>query len=273
MSFLLLFLVAIYIRAIRGSFRSSLDTFSPQSLDKLWSFLSKSFTPNDELRGIDVEMLNESQKNTRIANLQFSVLYNRLCYFLADKLITLRQGQVLAAIAGIKILWLFAATLVVFSLLNLGIYKIEPTQFTVIGSIRWFDFLWYTFQASFINNVSEIAPIGIVARSLFMANGITSGLILFIIVAFFVTSVQTTRNSDQIYTLASKIQAQGKEVEIFVVDVFGLTLTAAIEELIHVRAIFADWIVQISPETEPNLAKLDNHTGQEESKNGGENQG
>lgn len=259
MGLLGLFIVGVYYRTIREAFRSSYDIFSSQNLDKLWSGISKGFAPNDEVKGIDIQAIPESAKTTWISQLQFVVLYNRLCYFIADKLITLRQGRVSAAIAGGKIAWLFIATLFVFSILNLGLYKLDPTQFLITGTARGFDFLWYTFQASFVNNIPDVVPTGFVARILFMLNGITSGLILFIIVVFFVTGIQTARNADQIDELADRIREQGKEVEFFVVEAFGLTITAAIDELVRVKAVMVNWIVQISPETDPKLAGPRDH--------------
>lgn len=244
--FLFIFIIIIYFRTIREAFRSSLDIFSPRSLDKLWSQLNKGFS--DQVQNPDVQTMTESQKSFWISHLQFNVVFNRVCYFIADKITSLRQGRILAAIAGVRIAWLFTATLIVFTILNIGLYKLDPTQFEVTGTARWFDFLWYTFQATFVNNVSELTPIGDFARALFIVNGITIGLLLFVIIVFFVTGVQIARNSDEIDNLTESIKQQGRNVEAFVLDAFGLTIAAAVKELVEMKAILADWIVQISPD-------------------------
>jgi hypothetical protein len=245
-------LVAVYARTILEAFRSSLDMFSSQSLDKLWSAVSKGFTPNAEVRTLEVDAMTEAQRNTWISNLQLSVLYGRGCYFIADKLRTLRQGRITAAIAGVKVAGLFVITVVTFSLLSLGLYKVDHDQYVFNGTLRGFDFLWYAFQASFMNGVAEIAPKGAVARTLFMLNELTIGLILFVIVVFFLTGVQAARNADQMDVLIAKIHDHAKESERFVADQFGLTIAAAVNELVRLQAGLISWILKMSPDLDPS---------------------
>lgn len=245
-------LVIIYVRTMLEAFRSSLDMFSSQSLDKLWAAISKNFTLTNDVRALEVDTMTEAQRNTWIANLQMSVLYGRVCYFIADKLRTLRQGRITAAIAAVKVAGLFIVTVIAFSLLSLGLHKVDHSQYIYDGVLRGFDFLWYAFQASFMNGVSEIVPKGALARALFMINELTTGLILFVIVVFFLTGVQAARNADQMDSLIEKIREHAEESERFVADNFGLTIEAAVNELTRLQAGMLGWILKISPELDPN---------------------
>lgn len=240
-------LVASYGRTIVGAFRSSLDMFSSESLDKIWSFVSKGFAPTQELKALEVDAMTETQRNMWIGNLQLSLLYGRACYFVADKLRALRQGRITAAIAAVKVAGLFALTVLVFALANLGLYKVDHAQFSVTRAVHGFDFFWYSFQASFMNGVPELTPVGDLARILYMANELTTGLILFVIVVFFVTGVQASRNADQMDSLIAKISAHAAATEGFISQEFGLTVVAAIEELTRLRAGMIGWIVAMSP--------------------------
>lgn len=256
-------LMTIYARIIMDAFRSSLDMFSSQSLDKMWSAVSNEFTPAEEIRNIDVDSMTETQKDTWVTNLQLSILYGRVCYFVADKLRNLRQGRITAAIAGVKIAWLFLTTVVVFAMLSLGLYKFDHSQYVTSGMVCGFDFLWYAFQASFLNGVQEVVPAGAVARTLFMLNELTTGLILFVIVVFFLTGVQAARKADQMDSLIQKIREHGDASERLVKEQFGLTIAAAIVELTRLRPGFmVSWIFQVSPELRP-VHSDENKSGQQ----------
>jgi len=203
--------------------------------------------------------MTEAQRNMWVGSLQLSILYGRACYFVVDKLRNLHRGRITAAIAGVKVAGLFVATVVVFALASLGLYKIDHSQYVVAGVVRGFDFFWYAFQASFMSCVGEVAPIGVGARSLFMLNELTTGLILFVVVVFFVTGVQTSRNADQMDSLIRKIRDHGAVSEAFVKEQFGLTVIAAMEELTRHRAGMVSWILLLSPELDPHRSRQDGH--------------
>jgi|GEM_PF-2721337 len=248
-------LIAAYGKTMYEAFRSSLDIFSSASLDKMWSLVRKSFTPTDDLKLLEVDAMTEAQRNIWTGNLQLSILYGRVCYFVADKLRTLRQGRISAAIAALKVAGLFGITVIVFALMNLGLFKVNHAQFTTTGPVHGFDFFWYSFQASFMNGVPEVIPIGGVARTLYMLNELTTGLILFVIIVFFLTGVQAARNADQMDALIDKISAHAQATERFVAEQFGLTVVDAVEELTRLRAGMIGWIVQMSPELDPTKRK------------------
>lgn len=213
--------------------------------------MSKGFRPNEELRGLDTSVMTEQQLNLWISNLQISILYGRACYFVADKLHTLRQSRITAAIAAAKVAALFFATVVVFALMSLGLYRLDHSQYMTPAAVQAFDFLWYSFQATFLNSVQELVPFGLSARSFFMLQEVTSGLILFVIVVFFLTGVQAARNADQMDAMIDKIRDHARTSEAFVSDQFGLTLGKAIDELVRRRAFLIGLIFQLSPDLKP----------------------
>lgn len=244
-------LVSLYTRTISSAFKSSLDIFSSQRLDKIWPIVSKGIRLNEELRGLDPSAMTEQQRNQWISNLQISILYGRACYFVADKLHTLRQGQITAAIAAAKVAALFFAAVAVFWLMSLGLYRLDHSQYVTSAAVRAFDFLWYSFQATFHNSVQELVPVGLPARSLFILQEVTTALILFVIVAFFLTEVQAARNADQMDAMVDKIRDHARTSEAFVSDQFGLTLGKAIDELVRLRANLIGLIFQLSPDLKP----------------------
>lgn len=244
-------LVSLYARTISSAFRSPLDVFSSQSLDKIWSMVSKGFRPNEELRGLDTSAMTEQQLNLWISNLQISILYGRACYFVADKLHTLRQGRITVAIAAVKVAALFFATIVVFAFMSRGLYRLDHSQYGTLAAVQAFDFLWYSIQATFHNSVQELVPVGLFARSLLILQEVTSGLILFVIVVFVLTEAQVARNADQMDAMVDKIRDHARASEVFVSDQFGLTLGKAIDELVRLRANLIGLIFQLSPDLKP----------------------
>jgi hypothetical protein len=136
-------------------------------------------------------------------------------------------------------------------MLSLGLYKLDHSQYVTSGMVRGFDFLWYAFQTSFLNGVQDVVPSGTVARILCMLNMLTTGLILFVIVVFFLTSVQAARKADQMDSLIQKIREHGNASEKLVKEQFGLTIAAAIVELTRLRANMISLIFQVSPELRP----------------------
>ena len=84
-----------------------------------------------------------------------------------------------------------------------------------------------------------------------MLQEVTSGLILFVIVVFFLTGVQAARNADQMDAMIDKIRDHARTSEAFISDQFGLTLGKAIDELVRLRANLIGLIFQLSPDLKP----------------------
>lgn len=244
-------LLGVYAKAISASLRSSLDVFSSSALDKAWAFIRQPFTVDEKVRCMSVEAMTEGQLQAWTNSLQVAVIYNRACYFMASRLRDVRRSRLLAVVYMLRVLVLFGLNLWVFSFLNLALSRLSPGSFSAAGSPGLFDFVWYTFNALFGNGVAELAPVSSAARVLFMVSLAFQGLILLVVVVFFVTVVQSGRDDERMDEIVREVRTRAEMLEGELGSQFGMSVEQAVETLQSLKAGAIGLIYFFSPELRP----------------------
>lgn len=252
MTLLLVSIVALYSKTIASSFKSSFDFFSVSVLEKVWGFVEKAFIVDQDVMDTPVESMTAIQTQTWTNALGISVVCNRGCYFLASKLQELRRSRLLAVVYMSRVLVLFTFSLYVFSLMNRGLYRIDPGAFSTGGVPGAFDFVWYTFNSLFGNGVSSMFPVSPVAQALFMATTVSSLLILFVVLVFFITTVQSSRDNERMTEMVDDIRAQGRNLDTYLGSEFGMSVQEAVDRLRHSKTGVLGLVYFFSPELRPN---------------------
>lgn len=252
MVLLLVSIFTLYYRTIASSFRSSFDFFSVSVLAKVWGFVEKAFIVDQGVMDMPVEAMTAIQTQSWTNALGMSVVCNRGCYFLASKLQELRRSRLLAVVYMSRVLVLFAFSLYVFSLVNRGLYRIDPGSFNTVGVPGAFNFVWYTFNSLFGNGVSDMSPVSPIAQALFMATTASSLLILFVVLVFFITTVQSSRDNERMTEMVDDIRAQGRDLDSYLGREFGMSVQEAVDRLRRSKTGVLGLVYFFSPELRPN---------------------
>jgi hypothetical protein len=245
--------VAILLVLGRAYLSAGSRAFKPSAVYALYKEVfprirsAQLFNNEKSLRGLPVEAHTSQQLATRVQHLQMTVIYNRVCLFLAKKLRTFQSSrvQVLAYVAGLFILLLFSA--VSFGFVNFALYKQTPDGFLfTYGRPDLFGFIYYaTFNMFY--QASGIVPVAVWAQAL----QLFQFLCALVLIGFFGTiflSIRSDQYSADLGQVIGDMEREANSVDEVLRAEFNIGggIDAAIEALKAAQAGLTSFILYMS---------------------------
>lgn len=253
-------LVAAYVRTVYGAFRSPLEGFSFEVLDGLWTHLRKAWD-EDWMVEVPLDSMDEGQRGKWASNMQAIIIYNRACYFIAEKLRDLRRSCMNAVIYVVRLTFVFLATAVTTFLMNVALITIDPSHYSLAHpDPNRFDLFYYSFSTLFGSSTGSIEPVSVASRLLHMAATIFSTLIFGVVVVFIVTSVQKSRDEHLIDNMIDSIRQHAERMEARFDERYGMTIPEAVVALERVRADLVTLVYYLSPSLRPTASIAETNT-------------
>jgi hypothetical protein len=179
--------------------------------------------------------MNEQQLQKWTNTLQLPIIFNRTCYFLASKLRDFQKSRINVIYYVLNFLVIVFLTVIVFGAVNYGLYRIEPSHFSVPFHPRLLHFIYYSVNTIFTNGIPDFYAVSGIARFTSTAE-VVSGFFLLVILFFLVTTVQSARQNEKIGAAVNAIRSQGQLMEQFVETEYKMTIEQAITELERTKA-------------------------------------
>jgi len=204
------------------------------------------FALEESMKNLSVVSLDQKQLERWAANLQWSVLFNRICLFAAKKLKDYQNSGLNIISYVLTILLLIALTIFSFAVINLGLFKISSDLFNFSTIPHFFTFFYYSFNNLVFNSIKELTPIMPISQAVFMAE---SFFALFLVAIFIslLLSVRSQRHAEELNDAIKGIEAQGKEMEGFIKDEYKInSIEDAMIELEKLKASFIKFIYKIT---------------------------
>ncbi len=206
----------------------------------------RSWTLDESIKNLPVKSLNQKQMETWTANLQMSVLFNRVCLFAAKKLRDYQNSGLNVISYVLTILVLTVLTVFSFAAINYGLFKIDSGLFSYSATPNFFTFFYYSFNNLIFNSIREITPILPISQTVSM---IEYFLALFLVVIFvsLLFSVRSQRHTEELNELIKGIASQGKDMEGFIKDEYKInSIDDAMVELEKLKADMIKFIYKIT---------------------------
>ena len=204
------------------------------------------FALDESIKNLPVESLDQKQMEKWTANLQMSVLFNRVCLFAAKKLRDYQNSGLNVISYVLTILVLIVLTVFSFAAINYGLFKIDSGLFSYSATPNFFTFFYYSFNNLLFNSIREITPILPISQTVSM---IEYFLALFLVVIFvsLVFSVRSQRHTEELNELIKEIVGQGKDMEGFIKDEYKInSIDDAMVELEKLKAGMIKFIYKIT---------------------------
>lgn len=204
------------------------------------------FALDESIKNLPVESLDQKQMETWTANLQMSVLFNRVCLFAAKKLRDYQNSGLNVISYVLTILVLIVLTVFSFAAINYGLFKIDSGLFSYSATPNFFTFSYYSFNNLLFNSIREITPILPISQTVSM---IEYFLALFLVVIFvsLLFSVRSQRHTEELNELIKEIVGQGKDMEGFIKDEYKInSIDDAMVELEKLKAGMIKFIYKIT---------------------------
>jgi hypothetical protein len=203
---------------------------------------------DDNVKSLPIKQLTDDQLTKYKEKLQIAVVYNRLCYYVANKLKNYRDSGVETLFSMAGYLWLLVQGIVTLSFINLVILKIDHSSFHYTQSPSFFLFLYYTFSSLYMGGIENLYPVS----NLAIAAKITSGLfgisLLPVVIGGFVYSIREQKSKRQLDETISLIRNEGEEMNKFIRSEYKLSVEEAVQCLSELKAGLIGIIYKISTE-------------------------
>lgn len=204
------------------------------------------FALDENIKNLPVENFDQKQLEKWTTNLQTSVLFNRVCLFVAKKLKDYQNSGLNIVSYILTILLLIILTVFSFSAINFGLFKISNEFFSYPTIPNFFTFFYYSFNNLIFNSIKEITPLMPIAQIAFMAQSFFA-LILVAIFISLLLSVRNQRHTEELNEVINWIETQGTEIEEFIKDEYKInSIEDAMAELEKLKAGLAKFIYKIT---------------------------
>jgi hypothetical protein len=110
-----------------------------------------------EILNLPPDDISESEIQTWVNNLQSLVLCNRIFLKISKKLKDYRKSNFTVVINLLSLIILIVFTVISFTLINYGFFKINPENFSFSSSPTVFTFFYYSFNILIFNSISELS--------------------------------------------------------------------------------------------------------------------
>ncbi|WP_295653205.1 hypothetical protein [uncultured Mucilaginibacter sp.] len=200
------------------------------------NFSKKTWAIDDELKALAINQMSDTQLQKWSLNLQIMILGNKFCYFLSSKLNNYQKSKITIIFNVFSIAILLFFSVLCFTLINLGIYKVWPELYSG-SSVKpgFFSFFYYSFNTFHFSNVTELVPISDLSRTI----SVIEQFFAIFLVSIFITlllSVKNEREASDIQQVVEEIRQQGDDMGTFIQDQYNLSVELAIKELQKLNA-------------------------------------
>lgn len=207
---------------------------------------SSSFALDESIKNQPFEKLDKKQLEKWITNLQLSVLFNRICLFVAKKLRDYQSSGVTVLSFVLTLLMLIVLTIFSFATINYALFKIHADLFSYPVAPSFFTFFYYSFNGLLSKSIQQITPIMPISQIVSM---IESFFALFLVGIFvsLLLSVRSQRYAEELNETIKSIEGQGKDMEGFICVEYKMTsIDDAIAKLKKMEAGLVKFIYKIT---------------------------
>ncbi len=185
----------------------------------------------EKIKDIPYDQLTPEQAENWNSSLQSSFVLSRACLFAARKLRSYGKSGFGKISSAFICVFLTVATIIVFALINLGLYKIDPGFYRATETPIRFTFFHYSLNRMIFNSIPELEPANAIAKTVYDSEA----LFAFFLVVIFVSLLLSARTQKQIEDLnrtIEKIEAESQAMDLaIVVDFHFETVDSALAAL------------------------------------------
>ncbi len=260
---LIIAIVGLFSVLVVSYARMSIFVFQPSSIFQLYTkvlkksptFVTAHFIDAAEIRNLPMERLNDAQILARRTNIQSLVLFNRALLFLSHRLREYQQSKLNALSYAFNLLLLLGFTIIAYAATNYALFKLDPTQFTVVATEPgFFLFLYYSFHTFIFGSIGEITPVHFYSQAVSMSEQVLAILLLFILVGLFI-SVQSERYKEELDRTIAETEETGRTLEELIQSTYNLTFEQALEEIRKMQANLINIILWLSKSLSGNIRR------------------
>jgi len=220
---------------IKGSFKqpelfgNQINTYLVQlksSRETTMKFLQKTILIDDG---------KAPQEEIRNKQLERLIILNYILTLIEQKLNSFSGKRAYAIAQVFEVLFFLFVSIFFFWFLNVQLYRIDPTSFSIDGTPTRFEFLYYTLKTITFSESSSISPLSVFAKAIQMASFFTLGIILLVISVSLIYGLRQERIMDNVKLTSEVCKFQNSVIEEIVFERFKKDMATVLAEVKSIK--------------------------------------
>ena len=179
---------------------------------------------------LSIENMDEIQLQKWTTGVQWPVIFNRICLFVAKKFKSYQDSRFNIVSSVFSILILVFFTVLSFAIINFGLFRINQHFFLVSSVPTFFNFIYYSFNNILFNTIREIIATTPISQVVSMIESLFALFLLAILVSL-VLSVRSQRETDELNDLIRYLTEEGMKTEGYLKDKYRYNIEEAMQAL------------------------------------------
>jgi hypothetical protein len=194
-------------------------------------FFTKQQKLDESIRALTVGEMNETQLTTFRTSLQFSLLVNRACLFVAKLLREYKRSGFSYLSGAVTTFLLFIATIGIFAGINAALFKIDSASFEFKSVPSAFTFLHYSFETMCFSSIRELTAVSTKSYVVNMTQKLFAVLLIPMLISQIIVG-QKQRFTEELDQVITRIEYAGNLMEQFIFEEYKVgTFEEALAEI------------------------------------------
>ena len=232
-------LIFAYANALVGAFRPS--RFMTVQVRLFETLAVADATANTwkikpELRRDEVVKFDKTQLDTFTQGLVTGAMAYYAASFWAYRIERYRKSVASHVFALLALIWLIVTSVACLTIMNLALYKVQNEQFDVDHSgVSLARFVYYSFSALYINEISGLTPAGTLAIIVKVVAGFCGTIFIGLILLTLVMAFRSDRNNREAEEAVRRLRVRTEEFEVELKKEYEVTAEEALQRLTEIR--------------------------------------
>lgn len=193
-------------------------------------FTKKTMTIDEKIKNSKAKKLSVEQSKAVLSGVQTALIIHKAIYYWAFQLEKYQKSKMSFLLSGISYFWLFVKILIFLTLINFGVYKIFPNEFTGI-SFTILDFLNYSLTSLYLNETSRLLGSGYIAVAIRVFSGIVGAVFIGALFINFIFVARQNKKDRELSEVIVNVKREAKDLEEQIKDTYTISHREAFEKI------------------------------------------
>jgi len=207
--------------------------------DQLWSSVV-ALPP--AVRSPAVTRLEKTQIDQLVNNASMGLALYGGSALWAEKLDNYRKSGASVVFSAVSVVALIVQAVVIFAIVNMGIYRVDGTEFAYTEEPNFVTYVRYAFTSMYAGEIEALRPVGTAASIVNVLEAFSCAVIVLVLVVSVVFSFKQTRD-DRV--AEESIEAMRRRADVFAEKLAGeysLPLADLLDRVAELGGLFTNWI-------------------------------
>jgi hypothetical protein len=200
----------------------------------------------DDLKKSRARRFNDAQIEKFTNSLGNALIAVKAANLYAYQLERYRKSSIPFALSFLSFAGLYVYSIVALAIINLAVYKTDPSQYAAAQPPSFLTFVHYSLSALFVNGIDALSPVRALALLIQIASGVIGPLLLMTLAVTAVTSFKQTREGEGLQEALTDIKQSAMTLNNFMSVEYEVSPEEALRRLEELGAATAGLVALLA---------------------------